>query len=268
MLIIINQYQSFWGKIMLINERRERIISLLHQKKFVTVGHLCDLLYSSPATIRRDLSEMAAQGVLKRLRGGAELSEGSNSDMPLLLRRQKEKEKKEIIASLALQYLRGASTIFFDSSSTVLYLARQFGDFTGKSIISSGAATINYLNEQTTATVYCTGGRLLNQSSYVGNSAIEAVKSYCADIMFFSCCGFSAKNGTTEAEEENAAVKRAMSENARKRILLCDSTKFGHDFFCRAVDTITIDLIITDKKPDDATVQALQGKLIYPEHAV
>ncbi|HEX2944448.1 MAG TPA: DeoR/GlpR family DNA-binding transcription regulator [Clostridia bacterium] len=253
---------------MLIIERREKILSILHQKKFVTVGHLCELLYASPATIRRDLSEMAAQGVLKRLRGGAELSEGSNSDMPLLLRRQKDKEKKEIIASLAIQYLKSASTIFFDSSSTVFYLVRQAGDFTGKSIISSGAATINYLNEQTSAAVYCTGGRLLNQSSFVGNRAIEAVKSYCADIVFFSCCGFSAINGTTEAEEENAAVKRAMSENARIRILLCDSTKFGHDFFCKAVDTKAIDLIITDKKPDDAAVQALQGKLIYPENTV
>jgi DeoR/GlpR family transcriptional regulator of sugar metabolism len=251
---------------MLMNERRQRIISILHQDKFVTVGRLCEILYASPATIRRDLAQMAEQGVLSRLHGGAELLEGSNSDMPLLLRLQKEKAKKEAISIIASRYLGDASTIFMDSSSTVYYLARQLKDYSGRSIITSGLATINYLNEQTAATVYCTGGRLFHQSSYVGCGAAGAARSYCADILFFSCCGFSVANGSTEAEEENAAVKRAMAENAKKRILLCDSTKFGHDYFCKACATDKIDLIITDEKPEDAAVQSLRGKLVYPEN--
>ena len=73
-------------------------------------------------------------------------------------------------------------------------------------------------------------------------------------------------NGSTEAEEENAAVKRAMSERAREKILLCDSTKFAHDYFFEACAIKTIDRIITDKRPSDTVVQALQGKLIYPEN--
>jgi DeoR/GlpR family transcriptional regulator of sugar metabolism len=248
-----------------MNERRQQILSTLQKEKFVTVGKLCKSLFSSPATIRRDLAEMEEQGVLSRLRGGAELMEGSNSDMPLLLRIQKEKEKKEIIATLAMRCMEDFSTIFMDSSSTVYYLARQMEDYSGRSVITNGLATINYLNEQTTATVYCTGGRLFHQSSFVGYQAVEAVKFHCADVFFFSCCGFSVRNGSTEAEEENAAVKQAMSENSKMKILLCDSTKFAHDYFCRACATETIDLIITDKKPEETIIQALQGKLICPD---
>lgn len=249
---------------MLINERRHAIIELLHNNKFVTVAGLCKKLYTSPATIRRDLAQMEAQGMLHRLHGGAELIEGSNSDMPLLLRIKKEKGKKETIAHLAVPYIKCASTIFMDSSSTVYYLAKHFGDCGGKTIITNGVAAINCLNEQTQAAVYCTGGRISHQSAFVGYRAIETVKCCCADIMFFSCCGFSTENGSTEAEEENAAVKRSMCENAKRKILLCDSTKFGRDYFCRACRTQDIDLVITDKDPGKKARLALEGKILFP----
>jgi Transcriptional regulators of sugar metabolism len=247
---------------MLMNERREQILSILTRNKFVTVGRLCEILYASPATIRRDLAEMDEQGMLQRLRGGAELSEGSNSDMPLLLRFQKEKEKKEKIAALALRELEASSTVFMDSSSTVFYLARQLRDYAGKSVITNGLATANFLNEQTAAAVYCTGGRIFHRSGFVGGHAADAIQSYCADTLFFSCCGLSVKNGPTEAEEENAQVKRAMIRYAKRKILLCDSTKFAHDYFCRVCALETIDLIVTDKRPDGPIAEAILDKLV------
>lgn len=249
---------------MLMNERRQQILAILQEKKFVTVERLCGLLYASPATIRRDLAEMASQGIISRLRGGAELSEGSNSEMPSQLRLKKEKEKKEIIAALAARYMADASTIIMDGSSSVYYLARQFNGYTGKSIITNGLAAINYLNEQTDSTICCIGGRLFHQSAFVGFHALEAVSSFCADVLFFSCCGFSVEKGCTEAEEENAVIKRAMIKSADKKILLCDSTKFGNNYFCRTCGTDSIDLIITDKIPDLETAETMKGKLIYP----
>lgn len=251
------------GMDMLINQRRAQILALLQREKFVTVAWLCRSLYASPATIRRDLAEMEEQGSLLRMRGGAGLPEGSNSDMPLLLRTQKEREKKETIAALAAHYAESASTIFMDSSSTVYYLARQLRNYGGKSVITSGLATLNYLNEQTGAVVYCTGGRLLNQSSFVGPQSTETVRGFFADVLFFSCCGFSAENGPTDAEEENAIVKRAMLSGAKRKILLCDSTKFGPDFFCRICRTGAVDLLITDRKPGEAVQEALGDKLVW-----
>lgn len=250
---------------MLMNERREQILTILAQNKFVTVGRLCALLYASPATIRRDLAEMDEQGMLQRLRGGAELLEGSNSDMPLLLRFQKEKEKKEKIAALALRELEESSTVFMDSSSTVFYLARQLREYAGKSVITNGVATANFLNEQTAAQVYCTGGRIFHRSGFVGSHAADAIKDYCADTLFFSCCGFSLKNGPTEAEEENAQIKRTMLRYAKRTVLLCDCTKFSHDYFCRVCALDDIDLVITDKKPDEPIAEALGDRLICGE---
>lgn len=249
---------------MLMNQRRQQILFILQREKFVRVVELCEALYASPATIRRDLAEMEEQGSLSRLRGGASLAEGSNSDMPLLLRLQKEREKKETIAALAVRQMENASTIFIDSSSTAYYLARQCRNYAGKSVITSGLATLNYLNEQTAAAVYCTGGQVLHQSSFVGPQAAETIRGFWADVLFFSCCGFSPENGPTEAEEQNAIVKRAMVAGAKRKILLYDSTKGGHDYFCRVCPIDTIDLIVTDKKPDERIVEAWKEKLVYP----
>lgn len=242
---------------MLSFERQQQILDILKEHKCVRVDFLCKKLYASGATIRRDLSEMDEKGLITRVRGGAALIEGTNQDAPLLVRSNENRDKKEYIAQLALRYVHDSATIFMDSSSTVTFLADKLAGFRDLSIVTNGIATMNSLNEYTTAKVFSSGGLIRNNSSFVGQIAIDSIQNFRADIFFFSCCGLSFEGGCTEADEDNAALKKQMWKNAKKRILLCDSTKVNQDYFCKVCDIQDIDLILMDPNPAHSFMKEL-----------
>lgn len=248
---------------MLLLDRQQQILDILNERRSVTVDTLCKMLYASAATVRRDLSEMEAKNMLTRVRGGAVLLDGPNKDKPLLMRAQQNFEKKEAIAHLALAHVSDSATIFMDSSSTVTSFARLLGPLRNLSIMTNGLDTINVLNEVTSAKIFDTGGVLKDNFSVVGSLTIAALESFHADILFFSCCGLSLACGTTEASEDSAAVKKAMCENAKVRILLCDSTKFGQEFFCKVCSLDSIAYVVTEKKPSETFCKALGTRLVY-----
>ena len=59
------------GTSMLPLERQNQILEILNTRHAVTVDELCALLYSSGATIRRDLQILETSGLIRRTHGGA-----------------------------------------------------------------------------------------------------------------------------------------------------------------------------------------------------
>ncbi len=236
---------------MLCFERQQQILDILKQRRSATVEFLSKRLYVSAPTIRRDLAQMEEEGMILRVRGGAALLEGTNQDAPLLVRTSKNREKKLHIANIAQRYITDSCTVFLDSSSTVTVLAEKLDRFKNLSIVTNGTATAQLLNETTSAKIFSCGGVIQNKSSIVGPFAVQMVNSFYADVLFLSCCGLSLNCGSTEASEDSAAVKKAMFYNAKKKIMLCDSTKLGLEFFCKVCAVSQLDAIITDEKPDD-----------------
>lgn len=81
---------------MLSIERHEQILQILMEKKSVTVGELSKTMFVSDATIRRDLSQMEKEGLIKRSHGGAVLFESTNDETSILMREQENiKQKKD-----------------------------------------------------------------------------------------------------------------------------------------------------------------------------
>lgn len=230
--------------------RQKTILALLNEKHFLTVDELCQTLYASGATIRRDLSELEAQGLLKRVRGGAIAYDGISSDLPSLLRSNSNVEGKKHIAQLASAlYMRDSMTLFMDSSTTVKCLAQEITRHKQLSVITNSVEISYLLSTSPNAKIYSSGGRIRNHSTMVGPSALNMVKARYADVFFFSCAGLSLEYGTTETNEESAEVKRVMFANSKKRVLLCDSSKFEKVFSFRCFDLSEMDAIITNKKP-------------------
>lgn len=105
--------------------------------------------------------------MLERVRGGATLISGASQDAPLLVRTQKDREKKKIAAGLALDFLEDNMTVMLDSSSTVTCLAAQLARFKNLSVVTNGIETAGVLNENTSFKIYLCGGLIQNNSSMV-----------------------------------------------------------------------------------------------------
>ena len=219
---------------MLPLERQQRILSILKEKQAVTVEELCGRLYSSGATIRRDLQVLEHSGQLRRTHGGAVFLDGNAKDFPLQMRENENLTAKDIIAERALPRIRNGQTIFMDASSTVCQLAARLTRFRNLRIITNGLKTADILAGMEGITVYSTGGRLReNAKSFVGVQAMEAASRFNADLAFFSCRGIHPESGITDSTEEEADLKRVYIRQSRKAFLLCDSSKIGKQYFSR-----------------------------------
>jgi DeoR/GlpR family transcriptional regulator of sugar metabolism len=248
---------------MIYFERQEKILALIKQRECVTVEFLCEHIFASPSTIRRDIAQMCEKKLIMRVRGGAAVLEGTNQETPTMLRFARNVEKKKKIAEIAKRYVHNANTLFLDSSSTVAFLARDLGEFQNLTIVTNGIQALNILGEKTATKLYACGGLIIGNSAITGSEAIQTINNFRPDIVFLSCMGFSLEGGVTDALLENAAIKRAMIKNARKRILLCDSTKLNQDYFCKVCDHDEVDLLITDSEPPEDILRDLRYRLVY-----
>ena len=252
---------------MLTKERQQQILSYLSQHNTVTVQELSARLYASSSTIRRDLSELEEQGILKRVHGGAVLTAGSTFDTPAQLRKTQQLAEKFKIAELASRFLRPSSTYFFDSSSTSAVLASRLTEYPDVKIATNGVDIIANMSSSPKLSILSCGGYLRSPwGELTGNIAIKSIEGMYADVFFFSCAGFTREQGAMEFSDENVAVKRAFYRNSKLHILLCDSTKFGKQYFFNLFTLHEIDYIVTDKRPANSALKELLGdRLIYPE---
>lgn len=252
---------------MLTKERQQQILSYLSQHNTVTVQELSARLYASSSTIRRDLSELEEQGILKRVHGGAVLTAGSTFDTPAQLRKTQQLAEKFKIAELASRFLRPSSTYFFDSSSTSAVLASHLTEYPDVKIATNGVDIIANMSSSPKLSILSCGGYLRSPwGELTGNIAIKSIEGMYADVFFFSCAGFTREQGAMEFSDENVAVKRAFYRNSKLHILLCDSTKFGKQYFFNLFTLHEIDYIVTDKRPvNSALVELMGDRLIYPE---
>ncbi len=232
---------------MLPLERRNAILEMLKAKQAATVDELCAALYSSGATIRRDLQELESSGLIRRTHGGAVYIESITRDFPLTLRENENLSAKEQMAQKALAHIKDGQTLFMDSSSTVYHLARRLSGFHNLRVITNGLKTASALAEIGGVEVYGTGGLLReNAMSFVGNQAMDFVRQFNADLAFISCRGIDAEVGITDSDENEANLKRIYIQNAANVILLCDSSKLGKRYFCKVSPLDAVRKIITN----------------------
>lgn len=231
---------------MLIAERQQKILQMVERSGGVTVAELVRALYASAPTIRRDLTAMEKNGLLKKVYGGAIPLTAANREIPLTIRAQSQSSAKERMAERAAAYVKEGMVVLLDGSSSVNRMVRYLEGIKGLLVVTSGAKTAVELAEHNITTL-CTGGQLLNHSlSYVGHHAEEFVRNINADLLFFSCHGLNEEGLVTDLAMEEVHLRQVMLSRAKRKILLCDRSKYGRTYFytlCRRED---VDEVITE----------------------
>ena len=115
---------------MLAEERFALILNLLAEKRTATVQELCEALNASESTIRRDLTELARQGRLNKVHGGATLPDGQFlADEPTMAAKEAlAVGQKRSIAQAAADLIRAEDFIYIDAGTTTLAMARALSD--------------------------------------------------------------------------------------------------------------------------------------------
>ena len=213
---------------MLNKEREQGILSILKLNGFVSVKQLCDTLFASESSIRRDLKSLEQRGLIKRSYGGASLENNFSSIVTFNHRTRQNVNQKRDIAKKAVSLVKDGNIIFLDQSSTSFYLATELMNRGSLTVVTNNIEILMLLSNSRVK-VISSGGFLSdeNRNCLIGGDAQKTFENIFADYMFFSVKAISNDAVVTDCSIEEIAVRNAMFKNSDKIILLCDSTKFG-----------------------------------------
>ena len=238
-------------------ERKKKILAALDNAESLSVFELAEILEASPATIRRDLGDIAEEGLLMRTHGGAMkmenpaltgFSEKSGVNSPT----------KEQIAEKAASYVLDGDIIFLDCGSTVFQMCR-FLKKKSIRVITNSLPILAELIEIPSIQINLIGGELNKARKAIhGDKAVQHINGYHAHKAFIGVDGLSAENGLTAHSEHESTITTAFIRNAGQVMLLCDASKIGKDSYVKFAELSAIHTLITDSGADTAKTTALQ----------
>ncbi len=245
---------------MFVKTRRKAILDLVAQRGFITVRELCDQFGVSPATIRQDLRQLDLTGKLERMHGGAISPDKAIYEPNTYQKEIRNRRQKEAIARAALARIRTGDTLALDTGTTTFELAKLMPGIGGLTVVTYDLQIAAWLESNTDATVILAGGQVRrNFHCTAGQSVIETISRLHVDKTFTAANGLSAAHGLSTPNVDMANIKSALVACAEQVILLCDSSKLGHDAFVSFAPLNSIDVLITDPDADPALLEEIRN---------
>ncbi len=242
-------------------ERQDEILNLLKTSRFLSNSQLMEKLSVSEATIRRDLSKLAKQGLIHRLRGGAETAEKFIRTHPAWEPFETEKiiniEAKVRIAQKAVELCKPDESIIIDGGTTTNQMV-EFLKESNLQILTNALHTAVDLLKNTNNRVILPGGEVFReQNVIVSPFENDTIQQYFASRLFMSTQGIG-KVGLTQWDPLLIRAQEKLMNQADQVIILADSSKFnlrGSFILC---PLSRVDIVITDSGIDDDNIKLLE----------
>lgn len=232
-----------------IFERKTKILDALEKKTSITVHELADLLNVSGVTVRKLLTEMDQEGLLKRTRGGAVSLKMIIKEAPQLEKERKNTAEKRAVAFKAHTLIQPGSTVYLDAGSTSMELARVLAKkpIPALTVVTNAINVAYELLGTESIEIIVIGGYVRHSiMSCVGSTAEDMIDQLCFDYAFIGCNGLHVETGATTPNLTEAEVKKEVIKNSFKKILICDSSKYGLTSMAKICPADAFQAIITD----------------------
>ena len=238
---------------MLTTERKTHILGVLKAEGRVVAKEVSRQLGLSEDTIRRDLRELAAEGLVQRVHGGALPASPALADLGA--RRKLSTGGKAAIAKAAAALLKDGQIAFLDGGTTAVAVAEALPGDLGLTVATHSPDVATALLDKPLVTVELIGGRLYKHSNVaVGAVAIEAIGCIRADIYLMGVTGIHPEHGLTTGDREEAAIKRALSRQAGETVVLGSREKVGAVSAYEVVGLDAIDTLIVERSCPDRDI--------------
>ncbi|MFM0281707.1 DeoR/GlpR family DNA-binding transcription regulator [Paraburkholderia sediminicola] len=236
---------------MLTSQRKQLILEALKRDGQVIAKALSVEFDVSEDTIRRDLRELAVEGQLQRVHGGA--LPASPAVVDLAGRERIESASKAAIGRAAAGMIARGQIAFIDGGTTAVQLARHLPRDLRATIVTHSPSIAVELAEHTELEVIMIGGRLFRHSMVnVGAAAIEALSHIRADLYFMGVTGIHPQAGLSTGDMEEAYIKRALAEHAAETVVLASAEKFNAASAYKIADVTAASTIVVERNTPEA----------------
>jgi DeoR/GlpR family transcriptional regulator of sugar metabolism len=250
------QYQEF---MMLTSQRKQLILEKLGTEGQVQSKALSMFFDVSEDTIRRDLRELAAEGRLQRVHGGALPS--SSAIAPFAERQSVKMDAKKRVARKGAQLISSGQVVIVDGGTTTSELITFFPPDLRITVVTHSPSIALGLVDHPSIEVILIGGRLYKHSIVaVGAAAIEGIENIHADLFFMGVTGIHPEAGLTTGDFEEACIKRAFSGRAAETVVLASPEKINTASSFVIGDVSSVNTIVVEDNTDKEWIRAVSEK--------
>ncbi len=245
------------------HERHGRIIEILDDTESLNVADVSAELGVSEMTVRRDLRELEAAGLLRRVHGGAVRQLGRAYEPPFGLRDRREPGTKATIGRAAAALIQAGDAVAIDTGSTCLQAVRalrvdQRGHLTivTASLRVASEVASSFALDQDLRLVVAGGIVRPGELSMTGAATRAVTDAMHVDKALIGVGGIDIAAGCTEFNVADAEVKQGFVASAKQVIVLADSTKLGQVCFASVCPLESVDVLVTDSGADPGLLSA------------
>lgn len=238
-------------------QRIHKVQELFAREEFVNFEDLCEKFSASKSSIRRDLIELEAKGVLRRVHGGAISLQVRDEGLDFNRLSVSYHDEKARIGRMAASLVQDRETVILGGGSSVVEVAR---NLTEKPIqvVTNSVPVAQVFWESKQVEVTLTGGYVYPRLGVqLGPICERMLHSVSADILIMGIMGVT-KSGLSDSNSLIVESIRAMIQCARKVVIVADRSKFGRDAMIHVADLADIDQVVTDKDLDQKSRQMLK----------
>lgn len=241
-------------------DRNHLIGEMLRLKGRLSVAELQDILGVSDMTVRRCLNEMAAEGLLRRVHGGAAAIEPGHAKLLFNARTVENHEYKTALAKVAVRFIPAGCSIYLDSGTTCYEIARHIPEGLNCFVVTDSISIVKELRGRPGVEAILLGGQLADDDNTMdGPLAAENASRMAVDMCMISTGSF-----TTLHLQNNVLTsmltKKIMIGNSNKNICVADADKFNKTKFMRFCEWEQISLFITDSRLPREAREAIAEK--------
>jgi DeoR family fructose operon transcriptional repressor len=241
-------------------QRRHRIRAIVDSRGAIRLDELAVAVGVSQATVRRDLDELEAEGLVRRVHGGVVAVDGRPAEPHFEAKAAEAAEEKERIAARAVAMLAPDETIYLDSGSTVLALARLLHGWERLTVVTNSLPAVVELAGHGPRLIVIGGEFRATSQALVGPLSQYLLENIHVDRAFVGSYAVSLEEGLTTTDPAEAFTKKLALGRATQVVLLADSRKFGTDSFVHAGDLGAIKVLVTDPGIDERSVRSLERR--------
>jgi DeoR family transcriptional regulator of aga operon len=238
-------------------ERMQHVLHLLERRDYVPVTELSEAFAVSEVTVRSDLTALARQGLVARIRGGVRALQQGQSEAGFHLRLRLEVERKRAIANRAAELVGEGEAVALDASTTAYFLALELRSKRELVVVTNGLLVATALADAPGITVLVTGGMLrLSAMSLVGDLGTDVLRTTRINKGFLGARGLSLSRGLMDLNPDEVRIKQEMADACESVYGIFDGTKWNRSALLAFVQPGGLAGIITDSSAPPDEVEA------------
>jgi DeoR family transcriptional regulator of aga operon len=228
---------------MALTDRQKKILHILQREKKVYVTDLARTFHVTEASIRLDLNFLENRDSLRRFHGGARQIQTSAYET----RMGEQQQIKRKIAKRALTYITPRETLFLDSGTTLLTLARDLIEFDDLTIITNSIPIAMHIGREQNNTVILAGGSFnYSEQCCEGPMTEKFLDDFSASKAFIGADSVDVPKGLFSNGISMYGYVQKIIEHSKKTLLLVDSSKFSKVGAIKICELKNVDIILTD----------------------